>query len=182
MWPMCSRLALRSIAGLAIAAAGLPDDVVRLVYYGRDGAELLDIAADEGCAHLVEDRGFVSPDAMARRLTSASALLLLTNEAGASGVPGTKLYEYLAAHRPILAVPDVDRFVQVVLERTGAGVAAGGADEVASVILQWVAEWRVSGQVAFCGDPHAIEEYSDAGTVQRLAQLLDGAAHERETS
>ena len=77
----------------------------------------------------MDDRGFVAPDRMPELIASASGLLLLTNEVGASGVPGGKFYEYLAAHRPILAVPDVDSFVREVLSRTGAGEAASNAEE-----------------------------------------------------
>ncbi len=163
---------LRGLHALA-ATDHLGPEVIQLVYYGREGGELLEIARREGCAHLVRDAGFVRPTEMPSRLASASALLLLTNDAGASGVPGGKFYEYLAAHRPILAVPGADRFVVSTLQHTGAGVAADDPQDVAAVLRAWLHEWQQAGHLPFTGDAAAIERFSDAASVERLAHLLD---------
>jgi hypothetical protein len=161
------------LRGLRLAADRSGSDDIRLVYYGRDGEALRAIAEREGCAGLLDDRGFVSPTDMPVRLASASALLLLTNDVGASGVPGGKFYEYLAAHRPLLAVPDTDQFVVSVLDETQAGTGASDQERVANLLLGWRDELRSTGSIAFSGRADAIDRYSDTSTVERLAQLLD---------
>jgi glycosyltransferase involved in cell wall biosynthesis len=161
------------LRGLRRASEHLGTDQIRLIYYGRDGAALREIAKREGCAELVDDRGFVPPAEMPTRLASASALLLLTNEVGATGVPGGKFYEYLAAHRPLLAVPASDRFVTQVLDDTQAGVGTADEEQVARQLVQWHEQLLATGSIPFAGRVDVIDRYSDAGTVERLAQLLD---------
>lgn len=165
------------LRGLRMAAERLgPDGAARLrfVYYGRSGAFLQTLAAGAGCAGLVEDRGFVDPTAVPALSAGAGALLLLTNDAGDSGVPGGKFFEYLAAHRPVLAVPGGDRYVGSVLSRTGAGRVADDERQVAEVLVDWFTTWRATGSLHFDGDVSAIEEFSAARSAARLADLLTG--------
>lgn len=166
------------LRGLRLAADRLgPDDSRRLrfVYYGRSGEFLRGLTERYNCAELVEDRGFVDPAAVPAITAGAGALLLLTNDAGDSGVPGGKFFEYLAAHRPVLAVPGGDQYVSSVLSRTGAGVVADDEEQVAEALLDWFRTWRGDGALAFPGDTSAIKEFSAATSARRLAELLDGA-------
>ena len=166
------------LRGLRLAAERLaPEqrDRLRFVYYGRSGDFLRRLAAEAGCADLVEDRGFVDPTSVPALTAGAGALLLLTNEAGDSGVPGGKFFEYLAAHRPVLAVPGRDRYVASVLSRTGAGRLADDEQQVAGALLDWFSRWSAAGALSFEGDVGAIDAFSAAGSARRLAGLLDGA-------
>jgi hypothetical protein len=166
------------LRGLRLAADRLgPDDRhrVRFVYYGRSGDFLRGLAERYGCAELVEDRGFVDPGAVPVITAGAGGLLLLTNDAGDSGVPGGKFFEYLAAHRPVLAVPGGDQYGASVLSRTGAGVVADGEQQVAGVLVDWFTTWRARGALPFAGDVSAIEEFSASRSAALLAELLAGA-------
>lgn len=161
------------LRGLRRFADHADSDGVTLVYHGRSGGALLAAADELGCRSLVEDRGFIAPDEVALRLASASLLLLLTNEAAHSGVPGGKFFEYLGAHRPILAVPGGDTYAEEVLNATGAGQAASSPDEIASVLRVHIEAWRQYGATPFLGDLDAIAAYSSEHTADRFAQLLD---------
>lgn len=166
------------LRGLRTAAERLgPEDAARLrfVYYGRSGDFLRGLADRYGCAGLVEDRGFVDPAAVPAITAGAGALLLLTNEAGDSGVPGGKFFEYLAARRPIVAVPGGDQYVASVLSRTGGGRIAENDERVADVLVDWFHAWRPNGSLPFSGDENAIDEFSAASSAARLASLLAGA-------
>ncbi len=149
---------------------------LRFSYYGRDGALLMRLARDAGVADLVFDYGFMSPADMPQILAGAGALLLLTNDVGASGVPGGKFFEFLAAHRPVLAVPGKDRFVGRVLGETGAGVMADDETAVATTITQWFDEWTAGGGPLFRGDDNSVEEYSASSAARKLATVLDAVA------
>jgi hypothetical protein len=166
------------LRGLRLAADRLgPEERHRLrfVYYGRSGAFLRNLAERYGCTELVDDRGFVDPGDVPVITAGAGALLLLTNDAGDSGVPGGKFFEYLAAHRPVLAVPGGDRYVASVLSRTGAGIVADDEQQVAAILLDWFRAWRTTGTVPFTGEISAIEEFSAGRSAARLAELLAGA-------
>lgn len=166
------------LRGLRLAADRVGADEhrrLRFVYYGRSGEFLRGLAERYGCADLVEDRGFVDPASVPVITAGAGALLLLTNDAGDSGVPGGKFFEYLAAHRPVLAVPGGDQYVASVLSRTGAGVVADGEHQVADVLVDWFTTWSATGALPFAGDGSAIDEFSAATSARRLAELLDGA-------
>jgi len=162
-------------AGLRWLRQQDPYAPVRLVYYGRSENLVRRDAARYGLDDVVECRGFIPPDELRAHLASADVLLLPTNQAGHSGVPGGKFYEYLAARRPILAVPGDDRFVTGVLRETGAGLAATSPDEIAGVLRRWLEEWGGSGEVAYTGREDAVNRYSIRESARRLAALLDAA-------
>lgn len=166
------------LRGLMTAAESLGPDArnqLRFVYYGRSGSLLMQQSARYGCVDMVEDRGFVPPASIPVKMASAAVLLLLTIERGIAGVPGGKLYEYLAAHRPILAVPGGDH-VTGVLSDTGAGVVAQDDREVADHIVAWFSRWRAAGGVDFRGHADEINSHSARGSARRLAELLETSA------
>jgi glycosyltransferase involved in cell wall biosynthesis len=167
------------LEGLRLAADRLGPrghERLRFVYYGRSGPFLAELAERYGCADVVEDRGFVDPAAVPALTAGAGALLLLTNNAGDSGVPGGKFFEYLAAHRPILAVPGGDRYVAEVFSRTGSGRLADDPGQVADVLVDWFGRWQATGSLPFDGDADAVNEFSANTSALRLADLLHGAA------
>lgn len=163
------------LRALRLVADGLAPEErrrLRFVYYGRSGSFLREMARRHGCGELVEDRGFVEPDSVPHRIASASVLLLLTIERG-GGVPGGKLYEYLGAHRPILAVPGGGRHVRSVLSETNAGAAAEEHQQVAEELRNWFSRWRVDRKLAFEGDAGRIESFSARESARVLAALLN---------
>lgn len=166
------------LRGLRLAADFLSTEDrsrLRFVYYGRSRAFLGGLVKRYRCEHLVVDGGFVDPSTTPSLMASATALLLLTNEAGASGVPGGKFFEYLAAHRPILATPGGDSYVSAVLSETGAGSVASDAQQVSDLIVRWFLRWRINRELAYEGDPNAIGTFSARRSAQALANLLDEA-------
>jgi glycosyltransferase involved in cell wall biosynthesis len=164
-----------ALAGLSRLRAEAPGARVRLIYYGRSHDVVREDAARHGLEDITECRGFVPPDELRAHLASADVLLLPTNQAGHSGVPGGKFYEYLAARRPILAVPGEDRFVTGVLHETGAGVAATSPEQVSAVLGRWLEEWSRTGEIAYTGREDAVNRYSIRESARRLAALLDAA-------
>ena len=66
----------------------------------------------------------MTQDVARAAMVEADLLLVLPPETPEGGMPGGKLYEYLAAGPPILAVPGTDQFVMQVLRDTDAGSGA----------------------------------------------------------
>lgn len=167
-----------ALAGLRLLRQGDKPTPLRLVYYGRSPHILQKAASRCGVADLLDCRGFLSPQDIRARLITADVLLLPTNDLGYSGIPGGKLYEYLAARRPILAVPGRDRFVNEVLRQTGAGVTASEPEEVAGALRCWIDEWHRTGSVPPIEPNAAIDRYAVPTLTERLAELLDRAVAE----
>jgi hypothetical protein len=85
----------------------------------------------------------------------------------------TKIFEAFGARRPILAIPPDHDWVDALLARTGAGVAAADAQAVAAVISDWFRAWQSCGQVPYGGKPEVLGEFTQIRQTERLARILD---------
>jgi glycosyltransferase involved in cell wall biosynthesis len=78
----------------------------------------------------------------------SEALLLLLPEGGggSTDIPSGKLFEYLAAERPILAVAPEDGTAAALIKATGMGtvVAPGDASGLRTALEQLVQQWRLN--------------------------------------
>ena len=113
-----------------------------------------------------------------RRLQSADALLLIVDDSPHSRdiVPG-KLFEYLAVHRPVVAIGPPDSEVGAILEETQAGqiIAPDQIDLLADALATLYRAWetdRMSERIAQIRT-EAVQRYSRYHLTHRFAQVLD---------
>jgi glycosyltransferase involved in cell wall biosynthesis len=162
----------------AFAESGLEDAVARFVGDFR--------ASDRAWAEELElgDRlelhEYVPRRESLRLQRDSDALLLLIPEAGGRGrgVLSGKVFEYLAAERPILAAVPPDGAAAELIEETGAGVVAPPDDVEAlrAALERMHAAWR-AGELD--GTPLSAddrERLGRAARVEELADLLQGLA------
>lgn len=119
--------------------------------------------------------------AEAIRMQKESSVLLLLNPTHARKTHGTmsypsKLFEYLAAGKPILAVPGDGDWVEQVLTTTGAGVSASSVEAVEGKLMEWYSAWRAGGQVPYTGNREEILKFSHRSQARRMAAVLDRIA------
>jgi glycosyltransferase involved in cell wall biosynthesis len=160
----------------ALAASGLQDVTVRFVGDFRPGdREFLDSLE---LGERVEIIDYVPRRESLRLQRESDALLLLIPEAGGRGrgVLSGKVFEYLAAERPILAVVPPDGAAAGLIRDTGAGVVAAPEDESAirDALVTLHGQWE-AGQLD--GPPLSDEwreQLSRATRVEELADLLKG--------
>ena len=86
-------------------------------------------------------------------------------------MPGGKLYEYLAAGPPILAVDGTDPYVLQVLRDTGAGEGASTPEEIAGVLARRYESWRLDQPVPRSLD--GLGSFTWSARAGQLADLLD---------
>lgn len=98
----------------------------------------------------------------------ADALLLLTGPGHTSEATG-KLFEYLAAGRPILALARENVAARIVAE-TGTGVAVT-SDDVGAVAQ--ALEETVDGTLAATYKPHGLERYIYPRPAEKAAELIE---------
>jgi hypothetical protein len=89
------------------------------------------------------------------------------------GVYTGKVFEYLGAKRPILAIPRLGGVVDELLKETGAGVSVGTKDEVVRVIRSWYAGFMNSGGVPYKGKGTVISKYTRAAQTEKLARIFE---------
>ena len=158
-----------AIARLA-AAAELPEGfLVRLV--GRNVQAIADEARAAGVAAYV--RVFDQVDrraALAMQVESTLLLLLLWTEGGDAWYPA-KMFEYLGAERPILALgPASNEGARLVAERN-AGLVSLDAGRIEDALRAWLALYRKGGTTAITGMP-APQDLDRRAQVEKLAEVF----------
>lgn len=160
----------------ALRKAGqLPD--LQLQFLGT-----VDVAVRENLAHLdllgcATFRGTVSHHETLTEMARSAVLLLVINRVGAPlehGIAPGKMYEYMAAGRPVLGVGPVDGDAAAVLHETQAGTMFDFSDEtgIKAYLAQHYAAWA-AGTPRVGADPERAAAYSRRAHTGRLAALLD---------
>jgi glycosyl transferase family 4 len=104
--------------------------------------------------------------------TQASVLLLLAH-AAEQGIMTGKVFDYLAAGRPILAVPDDRHTTSKLLETTGAGVALTDVQTIARQLTDWYTRWRSNPVFNLQRNESEIARYSRSAQTGELARILN---------
>ena len=157
----------------ALAESGLDDVVARFV--GGFRAADREYAESLGLGDRIEVISFVPRRRSLELQRDSEALLLIASEAGGRGtgvIPG-KVFEYLAAERPILAAVPPGGAAARLIEEVGAGVVAP-ADDVGALqaaLLELHARWQ-RGELDVELTPDACDRVSRRARVAELAQLV----------
>lgn len=125
-----------------------------------------------GIAHLYDFAGDVAyNDAMNAQINCDYLLLIVDTGETSDGVIPGKLFEYVAARRPIFALCDAGA-TQQIIERAGLGkaVPAESAEACEAMLREWLAR-PVPEEVA--ADNDYLAQFDRRAITQRLATLLD---------
>lgn len=103
---------------------------------------------------------------------SSVLLLLLNNTPGAAGIVTGKLFEYLAARRPILVIGPENGDAARIVKESGAGEAAGfGEKERMREVLVNLFRRYKNGTLKVFGT--GIERYSRKKVAEKIGKILD---------
>ena len=152
---------------------------LRLRLAGKVDREVLEAIAAAGLADNVVNLGYCDHAAAVREQRSASLLILpLRNDPQYRPILPGKLFEYLAARRPVLGIGQTDGAMARVLSATEAGVTADWADAASMrSFLEQAWQRHLSGGVpATAGE---IGPYSRRATAHALAELLSQVITEK---
>ena len=164
----------RDVSPLLAAMRALPEVQVEL--YGRQFA----YAEAQARRFGVADRVHFHPpvpreEALALQRGADALLLALWNDPREKGVYTGKLFEYLAAGRPILAIGPKDNVAAELIQRLGAGAVASSEEEVQAVLGDWLARRR-RGEALAGASRDAIVPWSHAALARRLLTFLKEVA------
>ena len=157
----------------ALAESGLEDVVVRFV--GGFRAADREFAESLGLADRVEVVPFVPRRQSLELQRDSEALLLILPEAGGRGtgvIPG-KVFEYVAAERPILAAVPPGGAAAKLIDEIGAGIVApvDDVDALRAALVELHARWK-RGELAVELAPDVRERISRRARVAELAELI----------
>lgn len=116
------------------------------------------------------------PNAEAMRLQREATVLLSLGIPGAPCVLPGKLFEYMAAGRPVLAYPSDPAGVDPILASTGIGRACGSVADVKAVLLGWYREWKGTGDIRMNRRPAEIVRWSRREQAGALGAVLEQVA------
>jgi len=158
----------------ALADSGLEDVTVRFVGDFRPGDR--EFMESLGLAGRVELVAYVPRRESLALQRDSDALLLLIPEAGGRGrgILSGKVFEYLAAERPILAAVPPDGAAAQLIRDTGAGVVAA-PDDVAALrdaLVDLHGRWRDGRLDGTPLSPEWRDRLSRGRRVEELADLL----------
>ena len=161
--------------GRLLARGDLDPDRVRIRFIGRFGEEVRAMFRKPEVAPVVEEYGYLPHARSVAELLGAHALLLVVDDVPGSEhiVPG-KVFEYLGARRPVLAVgPEGD--VAELVRSVGAGrvLARNDVEGIGTAILELYREWEAAGSTAYRGDPEMTERQSRRERARDLAGVLN---------
>jgi glycosyltransferase involved in cell wall biosynthesis len=147
-------------------------DRLEVVFAGAFSARELELlAADDHCA-LVKVVGWLERRRALALQRAADTLLVVTEGPSRRSVATGKVFEYLAARRPILVLGEGTEAARIVAE-TGAGRATSASDPGAIAISLRAA---LEGTPTVEGRDELLERYSYPRLVERLAALIEEIA------
>lgn len=116
------------------------------------------------------------PVQIAQEKQRESQLLLLLDwdDPRGKGVFPGKVFEYLAARRPILVTGGVDNdVVHHLMDETVAGTHAPTVPEIKRTLSEFYGEYKLKGKVVYHGDESIINKYSHREMARRFSEILD---------
>jgi len=119
--------------------------------------------------------GISHTEAIQEQVNASVLLLIVGSGADKVGVYTGKLFEYLAARRPILALAPKEGVAAKLIRAANAGVIVnpGNRREIKEAILKYYSEHQRTGSVAYQGKDEVIRKYERPVQVGQLAKVLD---------
>lgn len=165
---------LFSAVSSLLESGQIPRDQLRVRLYARHEPWVQHLAEAHGISDVVELLPWGSREA-ALRAQQESQVLLLLHWGGERerGVYTGKIFEYLAARRPILMIGGGGGVLHDLIEETGAGIHVTDQTAVEQALLGVWREFDADGSVAWRGREALLDRYSHRRMAGEFANLLD---------
>jgi len=164
---------LRALAGL-VGEGVLSAGTAEVNFYGQPQDWVQEQIDASGLSGLVRQRGQVpQTEAFARQRESHLLLNLKCEPGTGPGILSSKVFEYLAARRPVLSIGAGDDVADVVIRETASGLVAGDVGSLTQALREAYSEYCASGTVSWRGNATAVDKYSQREMARQFARLLE---------
>lgn len=123
---------------------------------------------------VVKQYGVVPREVALRKQRESQILLLLNwDDPGERGVYTGKIFEYLAAKRPILAIGGPKGVVSELLMETNSGFHSSNLENIKGFIMKCYEDYKNKGQVQYYGKLEKINKYSHYEMARKFSKVLE---------
>lgn len=153
-------------------------DDVSVEFYGNINKKVLGEAfLNHPCSSIVTINPPVSWGMCKEKQNQAAILLQnscpVTSKINGNMILTGKLFDYLAACRPILLLPSDNGIIAALLQQTGAGIAVSTGSELQHHLKNMYDEWKATGTVMFKGNLDAINCYSRKLQAEQFVEVFN---------
>ena len=147
---------------------------IKVSFYGSTYHWLDEQIREYGLGEIVHQKGMISRDAAFSKQRESQMLLLMDwGHVEEQGVYPAKVFEYLAARRPILATGGGEGVIKDLMEQTNAGIHAADKESVKDALLSFYNEYKHNGEVGYKGKEEEINKYSQREMARKYSEVLD---------
>lgn len=166
-----------------VADGSVDPEKILLQFIGRFGAEVREMVERSEIHQCVKLIPYLPHGESIRELLRSDALLLIVDDAagGEEIVPG-KVYEYIGARRPIIALAPEGAAAELIRE-TRSGFVADGNDlgKIKAAFLEYYRKFPYDNP-AIEQDMRAVQKYERREITRHLASLLDAVTNRSTVS
>lgn len=151
-----------------------PSDV-EVRFYGYEEAWLTTEIEKLNLSQVVKQYGEIPrKEALEKQRESHLLLLLNFEDPSEKGTATIKIFEYLAAKRPILVTGGFDEDVkEQMLSETKAGIYTKDEQSIEKTLKNMYTEYKTKGEVSYSGKEEKINQYSHREMAKKFAKILD---------
>jgi len=151
-------------------------NLFELNFYGRKERWLNYVVEKYDLQDIVKLHGQISREHVIKKQRESQLLLLLSwnNPKEFSTVPG-KVFEYLAARRPILSYGVPLGCIKELIEKTSSGSHLSNLSGIKSFVLDNYLEFTSKGKIEYTGNLDVINKYNHFNMAKKFAYILDKA-------
>lgn len=163
----------------AVRSLGDKGKSVEMSFFGWEESLVMDLARSAGVEERVRAFGEIPyQESLDVQAAADVLLLLLWNKPGEEGVMPGKLFEYMGAARPILAMGMTRGVAAELIESRSLGLASSDPVRIGEQLERWLEEKKRTGRVApIPGE--AIREYDRRTQTEKLAAFLESVVSSR---
>lgn len=157
-----------------ISEGKIPFDDVEVNFFGPDFTSLKRKIEKGSRYNFVNFKGNISREEVFKeQCKSQILLLLLWNNPSEKGVYTGKLFDYLAAKRPILSIGSNCDVVTELLDETHAGKTVSNIEDLRTFLLESYNEYKSNGHVSYIGIDSELIKYTHFEMAKKFAEILD---------
>ena len=144
-------------------------------FYNPENKLLAKGIKEYGLSAVAKQYGIVPREISFEKQRESQLLLLLNwEDQRERGWYPLKIFEYLAAQRPILATGGSgDDVVKKLLDETNAGMYAKEVKDIKSILKELYLEYKQKGKISYSGNTERIDKYSYREMAKKFAEALD---------
>ena len=143
-------------------------------FYGPENELLANRIEEYELSTIVRQCGVVPRDiSFGKQKESQLLLLLKWEDPKERGVIPGKIFEYLAARRPILATGGTDDVIKELLNETNGGIDAQTVEDIKGALRKLYAEYKLKGKIISQENTEKIKKYSYREMAKKFVEVIN---------